>query len=126
MYAIRSYYGQGHHHILGDSDDQLYASAHVRHIFRATGEVVITSYSIHYTKLYDRNNGARRAFASRRRDGEYCADRESLVNRLALKKVPKVTVVNGTCRDRLGGIDDAATAYGEDEIDVFPTAKLFV
>ena len=79
MYAIRSYYGGAAYTSLVDPDESIELPstpgqgsrraqrellAHIIHqrLDEVFGMVVITSYSIHYTKLYERISGRRRIF----------------------------------------------------------------
>ena len=111
MYAIRSYYGRADlHHLLGHSGNVLSQTAHGilsgRHLKPAGPVGVITSYSIHYTKLYERGgaNGARIRLAPQK---DWAANEPAKLKKVlsALEKIQKAFNAAQTGKKRVSLAD---------------------
>ena len=70
------------------------------------------------------DDGIRGAFAAGGGNGQDGAHRQSLLRHLPGEKVPEIAVIGYADGDGLGGIDDAAAAHGQNEVDLFPAAEV--
>ena len=62
---------------------------------------------------------------SRRRNGQYCADRQRFFQHtFAGRELPRVAVVGSTCRSRFGGIQHRTAADCQNHLDSFVNAQL--
>ena len=68
------------------------------------------------------DDGIRAALTARRCDGQDGAHRQGLFDIFAAVEIPEVTLVHHACGNRLGGIDGAAAAHGQNEVHALPAA----
>ena len=69
------------------------------------------------------DDGIRGAFAAGGGNGQDGAPRQSLLRHLPGEKIPEITVIGYADGDGLGGIDDAAAAHRQNEVDLLPAAQ---
>ena len=69
------------------------------------------------------DNRIRATFAARGGDGQHRSDGQRLLHGLSFIEIPEIPVVNGSGGDGLGGVNRAAAADGQHEVDPFLPAK---
>ena len=70
------------------------------------------------------DDGVGGTLAAGRGNGQHHADGQGGLRGLAGEEVPEVPVIGNTHGDGLGGVDDAAAADGQEEVDLFLPGKL--